>query len=57
MKGHKTLHCLVTATILSASSWAFAQPATNVALVSASSTPASSAPVPGLSRNLRQMLL
>ncbi|HDL8286777.1 TPA: inhibitor of vertebrate lysozyme family protein [Yersinia enterocolitica] len=39
MKGHKTLHCLVTATILSASSWAFAQPATNVALVSASSTP------------------
>ncbi|EKN4189950.1 inhibitor of vertebrate lysozyme family protein [Yersinia enterocolitica] len=45
MKGHKTLHCLVTATILSASSWAFAQPATNVALVSASSTPASSAPV------------
>lgn len=43
MKGHKTLHCLVTATILSASSWAFAQPATNVALVSASSTPASSA--------------
>lgn len=39
MKGHKTLYCLVAAAILSASSWAFAQPAMNVTSVPSNSTP------------------
>ncbi|CFQ31001.1 MULTISPECIES: inhibitor of vertebrate lysozyme family protein [Yersinia] len=37
MKGHKTLHCLAAAAILSASSWAFAQPASATSTVLASS--------------------
>ncbi|CNH02066.1 inhibitor of vertebrate lysozyme family protein [Yersinia pekkanenii] len=43
MKGHKTLHCLVAATALSVSSWAFAQSTTaTVASTPTNSTPASS---------------
>ncbi|AKP32703.1 inhibitor of vertebrate lysozyme family protein [Yersinia aleksiciae] len=41
MKGHKTLHCLVAAAILSASSWAFAQSVNATSPHSPSSTPTS----------------
>lgn len=39
MKGHKTRHCLVAAAILSACSWAFAQPAAIIAAPSSGPTP------------------
>ncbi|CNK23934.1 inhibitor of vertebrate lysozyme family protein [Yersinia alsatica] len=44
MKGHHTLHCLVAAAILSASSWAMAQPATSVASAPVQTAPAKPLP-------------